>query len=358
MLQRTDGRERSRAIRRDAPLIRILHVSDLHAAEPANEGQELLPEAALDHAAALLDGRQVHLLVCSGDLTKSSDPREYESGYSLLLEPAMRRFGLEPRQVILVPGNHEIAQTELDRVPSERPTTADPILEDPEELSAAMAPLEQWLAFYREFYGDDMPAQPGPLSFVHEYELEGASVGVAALNSTWLSRVEGDKGHLLLGHRQVEPALRAIADKDIRLVVVHHPFDWLTELDARETQEEFAKRGVTVLSGHLHSPDATAQQSSGGEILSLRAGCLYVHPKFPNSYSLIEIDPTLRIASVLFRRWYSTRSAFDADLEIAPDGHEEFPLPLSRRERERGHPHFSDVMRSIAETADSLASAP
>lgn len=356
-----------RAGRRAAGPIRILHVSDLHAEDPAGEDQELLPKAALDDAASLLDGRPVHLLVCSGDLTKSSRPPEYENGRSLLLEPAMRRFELAPRQVVLVPGNHEIAQAELGsedenaKLAGTRPGSpgeVDSILDDPEKLSRALAPLEPWMAFCREFYGDDMPAQPGPLSFVHEYDFAGTSVGVAALNSTWLSKGKGDRGHLLLGHRQVEPALRAIEEKEIRLVVVHHPFDWLIDLDAREAKEELAKRGVTVLSGHLHSPDATAQQSPGGEILSLRAGCLYVHPKFPNSYSLIEIDPKLKVVSVLFRRWYSTRSAFDADLDIAPVGHDEFPLPLSRQARERGHPHFSEVMRRIAETAGALGDTP
>jgi 3',5'-cyclic AMP phosphodiesterase CpdA len=349
----------------DSSRVRILHVSDLHAADPADERQELLPEAALNDAAALVGGQRIHLLVCSGDLTKRGRAREYEHGGSLLLELAMSRFELEPSQVILVPGNHEIDLDELERSGKpglrkglESRAQVNSILDDPAELALATAPLEPWTAFCRRFYGDAQPAQPSPLSFVHEYTFGDTSVGVAALNSAWLSEGEDDQGQLLLGNHQVEPALRAISGNEIRLVVVHHPLDWLAEFDAREARDEFAKHGVTVLSGHLHSPEAMAQQSSRGEILSLRAGCLYLHPEYPNSYSLIEIDPTVRTVDVWFRRWHSIREVFDADLDVAPDGHDKFPLPLSRRARELGHPQFSEVMRRIAETADELRSGP
>lgn len=341
--------------------IRILHVSDLHATDPIEEDQDRLATAALDHAARLLAGRRLHLLVCSGDLTKHGRPEEYERGRSLLLEPAMDRFDLGRQQVVLVPGNHEIAQAELEPVRGPTPANraeVDAILGDPRELARAAAALGPWATFRDEFYGEEAPAQSSPLSAVHEHVFGGVSVGVAALNSSWRSRGKGDRDHLLLGHGQVAPALRAISDREVRLVVVHHPLDWLVDFDARETREELARHGVTVLSGHVHSPHATAELSEGGERLDLTAGCLYYHREYPNSFSLIEIDPTLQTVGVQVRRWYAGREDFDADLDLAPGGQIEFPLPLSRRARERGQAQFSQVIRRIGRAADALRDEP
>lgn len=272
----------------------------------------------------------------------------------------MARFGLGPARIVLVPGNHdvdigrngEVMRDSIDGVGGRE--AVDAILGDPERLAIAETRQTAWNAFHRDFYGSEPPLRPGPLSAVHEYRLDGASVGVAALNSAWLSEGKGDKGRLAIGRLQLRPALRAIAGADIRLVVVHHPLDWLTELDALDVSSELSRRGVVVLSGHLHNPEATARLSPEGEALSLRAGCLYLHPEYPNSYTLIEIDPALRVASVQFQRWHSSREAFDADLSIAPGGQDEFDLPISREARERKHPRFSEVASRIAAAAYEL----
>lgn len=355
------GSNRDAASRREETVIRALHVADLHATDPPEEDQDRLAESAIEGAAALLEGRPVHLLVFSGDLTKAGQGAECRLGASILLEKAMARFNLGPGQVILVPGNHDVdlGQIERDEEPGLRDSLTsqadvDVILGDAEKLALATVPLTQWTRFYRDFYADHPPHRPGPLAAVHRYRFRGTSVGVAALNSAWLSEGRGDKGRLVVGRSQLRPALDAIEDAEIRLVVVHHPLDWLADFDARELRAEFFARGVTVLSGHLHSPEAVAHESSDGELLGLQAGCLYVHPEYPNSYSLVEIDSEVRIASVHFRRWYSRRKTFDADLDIAPNGQDEFDLPRSRKARERKHPRFADVVGSLAEAASRL----
>lgn len=302
--------------------------------------------------------KRIDLVVFSGDLADRGTPEELELGRTLLLDPLMERLGLEPRQLILAAGNHDVSQAAiqakderhlLDRLTSRE--QVDSLLDSPESLDREIGRLGNWNEFHRGFYGADLPPQPGPLSFVHRFVLEGHSVAIAALNSAWRSSGRLDRGRLLLGARQVESALNAIADADVRLVVHHHPLGWLVPFDAGRAQAEFENRGVIVLSGHEHNPNPVARKSPHGEVLQLSTGSLYLHREFPNSFEILDVDVEDRTVVAHFRRWQQMRGVFDKDLETAANGSKRFDLPSAGRRENLGHPRFSAVIRSIAECA-------
>ena len=56
--------------------------------------------------------------------------------------------------------------------------------------------------------------------------------------------------------------LREIEDAEIRIVVMHHPLDWLAEFDAESARSLFEGSGVFVLTGHDHSADPTTEMST------------------------------------------------------------------------------------------------
>lgn len=323
-------------------MIRLLHISDLHASDALGDDPGLLVKAMLRDAALVSQGH-VDLVVISGDIAAKGHPEEFKHAHVLLLDPLMRQFSLGPERIVMVPGNHDV------RLPADQNEDVES-----RERDAAAGSLLDWESFHGAFYATCPPQQPGPRSYLHELSVGGASVGIVALNSAWHSSGRNDEGRLLLGYDQVEPALRAISEHDLRLVVVHHPLDWLATSDAEAARQELAKQGVTVLSGHLHMAEAISHQSLRGELLFLRAGCLYDHRRFSKSYSIVDIDLATRTADVSFRRWYESRQTFDSDLEAAPSGRERFSLPLSPRQRALGHPPYADVVERIAVMADRL----
>jgi hypothetical protein len=85
---------------------RLLHLSDLHFATTdqatifyAQLAADLRQQGVVDHLDAL---------VVSGDLVNRADPKEYEAA-RYFLEQLMTGFNLAPRQLVLVPGNHDVS---------------------------------------------------------------------------------------------------------------------------------------------------------------------------------------------------------------------------------------------------------
>lgn len=347
-------------------MLRILHISDLHASAKGEDDRRRLVQAMLEDVERLVEGGGVDLVVFSGDLADHGEADEYRIAREVLLDPLMAKLGLKPANIILVPGNHDVNRAQVrdlverglinslgdrDRV--------NELLESTRDLEDATERLETWRNFATEFHSDTGNTSPaGPLGVVHEFKVETTSVGVAALNSAWRASGRDDKGKLLLGDRQVEGALEQIATADIRIVVTHHPLSWLASFDADQARIEFESHGAIVLSGHEHDPHPTALKSPGGEARYFSAGCLYEHREYPNSYSLIEIDPDASTVAVRIRRWYEKRRDFDDYLEVAPGGRVEFSLPASGRPADLGHPPYSTVMRLIAQTARELRVVP
>lgn len=91
----------------DQSRIEILHISDLHfgTGEDAHNWHSQLAEDSQARAPCCkkLDG-----LIVSGDLTQRSTQAEYAAAVELLTVLS-REFGLDPRRIAIVPGNHDVS---------------------------------------------------------------------------------------------------------------------------------------------------------------------------------------------------------------------------------------------------------
>jgi predicted MPP superfamily phosphohydrolase len=350
-------------------MLRILHISDLHASAKGQDDRRRLVQGMLADIAGLSEDSRIDLVVFSGDIAAHGELAEYRLARELLLNPLMAKLELDPSRIVLVPGNHDINKPQIrDLVERGLINSLDSrdrvneLLDSTRDLADATERLANWRHFVTEFHADsDNISQPGPLGGVHELELRATTVGVAALDSAWRATGmpgESDKGNLLLGDRQIEAALEQISSSEIRLVVTHHPLDWLASFDADQARIEFEHHGVIVLSGHEHNPHPTAVKSPGGDARYFSAGCLYQHREYPNSYSLLEIDPSAGTVEVRIRRWYEKRRAFDDYVEVAAGGRVDFSLPTAGHPADLGHPPYSTVMREIARSARELRVVP
>ena len=73
-------------------------------------------------------------------------------------------------------------------------------------------------------------------------------MAVLGLNSAWLARGgDEDRLKLALGERQVRAALDDALDADLRLALLHHPFDWLRDFDRKECQALLTRDGSEVV---------------------------------------------------------------------------------------------------------------
>ena len=82
---------------------------------------------------------------------------------------------------------------------------------------------------------------------------------IIGLDSAWMSSRDGDNGNLLLGDIQVRNALNATKDADLRIAIMHHPFNWFKGIDLKDTKSSLCKGCDFILHGHMHDSEIVDQ---------------------------------------------------------------------------------------------------
>jgi hypothetical protein len=334
---------------------RILHVSDLHARASAQFDESTIVDKMLADVATVHRERAVDLIVFSGDLAYSGKSIEFQLGRTLLLDPVMKAVGLNAEHVILTPGNHDVDRDGVDKVDeaglaatlTDRDNTVA-MQGDANLVERAMQRLAAWTHFSEGFYSGVDRREVISGGWTRIIEIGESALGVAALNSTWRSAGLGDseRHKLIVGERQVSEALGRIRHCDIRLVVAHHPLEWLVEFDSRMVRTEIEGAGAIFLTGHDHEPDPTHSISTHGSAVYSRGGCMYSGASFANSYSVVDLDLGRGRGRIRTRMWLPMRRTFGSVTE--GDGGLEFDLPMPQGDALPAVAH-EDVTRSLVE---------
>jgi hypothetical protein len=343
-------------------MTRILHISDLHdtSEAPRSEDIETIVKSLLADVASEQEQTPVELVVMSGDVAFSGDSAQFAHARQLLLDPLQDLLDLPRDALVLVPGNHdvEIAQVDPDIEPGllvglDSRDALNRLMADPARVERACLRLQNWDTFRSSYYDGCDVQQIPPLGWLHQRDAgAGVRIKTAALNTAWRSTGIGDeeRGRLLLGDQQLTRAVAEIEDADLRLVVFHHPEEWLAQWDADEVRRIVAGAGVVLLTGHDHVPDPTLELTIRGSLLHSRGGCLYGSFKYRNGYAFIDVDLEKCRTGVRLRSWFPDRRTFDQGVDLTPGGEIqlEWPRPPSAELAVVPQATYSLVMSNLA----------
>jgi formylglycine-generating enzyme required for sulfatase activity/predicted phosphodiesterase len=325
-----------------------LHLSDWHQRAGADFDRRVVVEALL----ADIEGRarispdlsSLALIIFSGDIANSGKELEYEAVVPLLLEPLLRSTGVPHERLFVVPGNHDLDLGSFDLLPTDlrRPFAsneeANRWLTDPRRLEHLQEPFDAYAGFVRSYLKQDH----GAGAFNAKLEVGAVTVGVAGFNSAVMAgRNVGprgeidDYGHLVVGEPPVYDALRQIADADLRLAVLHHPFSWLAPFESSAVEERLARQCHFILYGHQHEPRVNVIRGSTGDCIITPAGASYDRrvasaPRYVNAYNFTCVDLAAGTATLYLRRWSERRGEWIADTDTHDEGRIELPLPKRR----------------------------
>jgi hypothetical protein len=212
-------------------------------------------------------------VIASGDITWCADPLEFEKAHGLFFERLMSSYSLDARQVILCPGNHDIAF-------SDRPAE--------KHVPICRATMESEAAF-RKFYEAMFGITPNEFLSSGRRVLVGGAlpVDVVSLNSSLLQQHPDFttdpntsspmfQGQGFVGVSQLEDAAKQFRwngdsyspVRALRVVVLHHHVLPVAEaeravaggnysmvLDAERLSRWLVRHRVDlVLHGHQHQP--------------------------------------------------------------------------------------------------------
>ncbi|MCB9738905.1 MAG: metallophosphoesterase [Deltaproteobacteria bacterium] len=307
--------EPQRLVTVDRPLC-WLHLSDLHL-QATDWRQSLVISQLVRDLPELLRERDLQptLVFCTGDIASSGQPAEYLAA-SEAFAALLQALGVDPRQrLFLVPGNHDVDRKAIGRAGKALRNayagdagTADlaefdALLGDPTDVGVLGARLAAYCQFTSDMLGPARGVQHDRPWREDVVEIDGLRVGVASLCSVLLSGDDSDKGHLLLGERQVRQAGERLRDCMVRIALLHHPLSWLHESEQAVVEELLASEFHFVLHGHLHRERTLAQLCGGGVSVTSAAGALYQGGAGPQRVQVGRFEPSSGRLEIVYLGW-------------------------------------------------------
>lgn len=296
----------------EASVRRLLHLSDLHFTTK-DQATIWYSQLAADLREQQIDA--LDALIVTGDLVNRADPAEYDAA-RMFLERLMAGFTLSARQVVIVPGNHDVSWplSEEAYQPYRRTRYSGTLvpgayidhgggLVEVRDDAAYRRRFEPFAELYRTIKGADYP-----LAFEDQATIDDlADIGVCVLglNSAW----ETDHHFRDRASIHMEALANALlklgslSPGQLRIVAFHHPLHGGEDSRIRDAAflQQLAVHGFRLaLHGHVHKADAELYQydraTDGRRIEIVAAGTFGANtrewvPGYPLQYNLLLVGP-------------------------------------------------------------------
>jgi len=316
------------------PPMYILHLSDLHfgTADNAHNWYSQLAEDLRYE----LNCPRLDVIILSGDIANKSTPEEYKAAH-LFLDNLRQEFQLQPQQMVIVPGNHDLnwglaeEAYRLERRKSYQGELQEGCFIDKDDIIEVRdeAKYQQRFAHFRDFY-QAIKGEPYPL----EYEQQGIlhhfpeqNLLILGLNSAW------QLDHHYKSRASIHPAALSTALTQIRqnpayssclkMVVWHHPFNSTFEdrITDHGFMEQLAKAKFRfALHGHIHKAENSLYRydlSTAGRKLDIVCAGTFGAPirewvpGYPLQYNLLKLE--VNKLTVITRRREELNGAWKPD---------------------------------------------
>ena len=297
----------------------IVHLSDLHFKNDTEN--HLRIEKLRDDLVKLPLGSNV-ITAFTGDLVQSGEREQYEVLFELLFAPLIEA----DHDIAIVPGNHDIQRDLTDKqaaasflndrassylfsgsnlVPSPHGFNPDGPLKNYRALEGLLSPYVE-----QSFYG---------------YFKQVGEISIVGMNSTWLSHQrdadDSDRGKLRVEPHILSKYAEMLPEKGFRVLLMHHPFDWLEEMTRDDVNSIATEKFDLVLFGHVHTAD------SAQLVRNRRGTCLIQSPplradwsKGTNGYAIIRCNTRSKASEICYRSYSKSQRLFVIGEDFAPGG--------------------------------------
>lgn len=296
-----------------------LHISDLHWRDTHEYDTKVVVDALLrdlsDRVSISPQLSQIDFILLTGDTAFSGQPEEY--GLARQFIQGLLQVTQVPRsRVFAVPGNHDVDRKAIPN--SARETielcvdhqAVNQLLGDDVSRAMVMQRFHRYGQFLNESFGNGLAFDNVRYFYTKQLRISGVQIAVLGLNSAWASASDDDHLNLFLGERQVRAALKQAEGADVRIALMHHPFDWLRGFD-RETCEPLLLRACDfVLHGHMHLTSLVNLRAPGSEAMVISAGACYVTREYQNAYNLVQLDLERGKGTVHLRTYSDRQGGF------------------------------------------------
>jgi calcineurin-like phosphoesterase family protein len=263
--------------------LRWLHLSDFHFGKEVFQ-QELVSGKIIDHIKEQIsEGNKPDFIFITGDIANAGKKEEYELFVKIILDPIIETMGRDFKdRIFVVPGNHDLNRKTNKGFSRESFLGVEGGFFDPtaESLDDRNMLIDRFTHF---MYQIELPLAIDIFSESGSYNaalnVNGVSVGVVGLNTAWLCHDEKDKYNLTPGVALARSALESISHCSIKIVLGHHPLEWIHANHIKPLKALFGLHNVIYLHGHMHVSWAEPNYGAGNEFLTIQTGAGYQAPE-------------------------------------------------------------------------------
>ena len=199
-----------------------LHLSDWHQKGKDFDRQVVLrallkdirEREQIDH-----DLKKIDFVVFSGDVAFGGKAEEYQAAKEQFFQPLLDACGLEPKQLFIVPGNHDLNRNQFKLLPRDltKPLSSEKSVQywltDDVNRSHLLEPFRAFSSFVQEYTGQEKPDYAN----VRKMNAGDKEIALLGLNSAWMcgrnkDRI-GDKGFVIVGEPQIHSSLEEISNR-------------------------------------------------------------------------------------------------------------------------------------------------
>lgn len=291
----------------------IVHVSDIHYQDGWHEEQGIVMQAFLDdleEQVARSDAESWFLCI-SGDLIKRGQDADHYDDLFLGLDERLEALGIGRDRRICVPGNHDVSMDAIDAnaIPHEAIVTRrygerefnDLVASEPETVVSKFDNYREFESRFAKFGVDD-PSMGGCGWHLTD------DIGVYCLNSAWSSRGApgGDHRQLCVDTRQLNAWVLENRDP-CKILVMHHPLEWLSDWSHRELQSIIRQHFTLCLSGHVHDQLLVRSIENDGNTNICSAPPLHTSKHSDLGYAIVTFDEGFGAGNIAYRQWTKYR---------------------------------------------------
>ena len=234
--------------------ITLVHISDIHI-RTANDA--ILANARLIAAAAAPTAANSAyvFIVVTGDIAFSGKAEEYAVARQFLegIRDSLLKECQRPLYFVVVPGNHD-CNFDLDtgtRRNNLRHILSSPTPEIDESVIDSCLSVQKPFQDFRRTIETFSPKFDDGLWTTHIFDVAGKRIAFECLNLSWTSQLDEMPGKLVFPYDRYQHMPQD--DVDVRIAVLHEPFNWLAQTSYRPLRNLVRKVSDIVFTGHEHS---------------------------------------------------------------------------------------------------------
>jgi 3',5'-cyclic AMP phosphodiesterase CpdA/GTPase SAR1 family protein len=284
----------------------IVHLSDMHIKNRDNlclSRKEQICRAFQNVAL----GVDRIFVVITGDVAYSGSKEEYSNAALLLehIKDTIEKYANKEVKFIMVPGNHD-CQCEIEKKEIREILIKDVQKNQPAHVKAGI--IDQCCEVQREFknfaqsYHDHVVYSDNLLCVIKD-DVNGHSIVFYCYNTAWLSELDEQRGKLHFPVGSLPTECYDLA-ANLYISVLHHPFAWLNEQNARELSDHLDYTSHLVLTGHSHISSKSVKDNLEGNLTEYVEGRILQGAADDESgFNMIELDLDEKLQRLYQYKW-------------------------------------------------------